>query len=296
MRDEPDHAVQRLLAPLTRQAPHLTSDREAALWAAVEPKLRPAPRWPAWLALATLGAAAAAITLLATRPAPTQPLDVPLAARPLPSGAWVETADAVEVTAATANQTHLRLTTGSLTSRVPHLAPGQRYLVETPTALVEVRGTVFTVAVDAAGATTVTVDEGRVEVTPTGRAPRDARAGTRLTVEAPTAAGAARAEARGDVAEALDIQAHLLFSAPAGLARDNGLLRLGAVYDARLPQAAPAFWDRVAAGDGPHAEVASFRHADALRRLGQLDAARAAAAAFRARFPQSPRAVETTRW
>ncbi|MEZ4467432.1 MAG: hypothetical protein R3F43_24055 [bacterium] len=50
------------------------------------------------------------------------------------------------------------------------------------------------------------------------------------------------------------------------------------------------------AAGGPHAEEASFRHADALRRAGRLAEARTAAAAFRQRFPQSPRAAETTRW
>ncbi|MEZ4467431.1 MAG: hypothetical protein R3F43_24050 [bacterium] len=99
-----------------------------------------APRWPGFLLLGALGAAAA-VAAVVTRapdqcasrcsPPPTPP--------PLPSGAWIETSAAVELTAATADLTRCASPEGQITSRVPRLAPGQRYLVETPAAVVEVR-------------------------------------------------------------------------------------------------------------------------------------------------------------
>lgn len=62
------------------------------------------------------------------------------------------------------------------------IAPGG-LLVQTPVALIGVRGTDFVVAVEASGRTTVAVIEGSVVVTPTGRPPVIVYAGETIVIE-----------------------------------------------------------------------------------------------------------------
>lgn len=219
----------------------------------------------------------------------------------LPSGARVEArGDAVRIAIATPDETRLDLRDGAVESHVPHLAAGQRYVVETPLAAVEVRGTRFIVEHRPDGATEVRVQEGRVEVRPVdGRPSRLVGPGEALRVERLDAAGAAAAEEAGDLPQAVAILQRLAEQAPSDLERRNHALRAGRLLDGQGPvEDAVAWWARlrVRHPDGAHAEEFAFRHADALRRAGRLDEARAAGAALRARFPAGARAAETLGW
>lgn len=310
--DEAD-AVRRLLAPMKAQPHTLTPDRQAAIWQRIEAaRVRPARVW--WPVWALAAAAAGAVVWLGTlRPVvdlpvgavPTPPpvdreitheINEIAGSRVLPSGARVEVAGQVRAIQATADMTELFLARGRVTSRVPPLGPQQGFHVQTPAAQVTVRGTVFTVE-HADQATAVQVAEGRVQVQPAGeRGWRLLEAGQRWTVQPATATGLEAARAAGDSAQALEIQALLASSTLEGLERQNHLLRIGRALDAQNAEAAMVHWQRFAEDPGPHAEEVAFRHADALRRVGWLTEARAAAARFREAFPQSVRAAETLAW
>lgn len=319
--DEAD-AVRRLLAPMKARPHTLTPERQAAVWQRIEAaRARPARVWwPVWALAAA--AAGAFVWLGVQRPA----VDLPVGALPaavdaeiahqsagfrpsgrdetstiagsrvLPSGARVEVAGQVRAIQTTTDMTELFLARGQITSRVPPLGPQQGFHIQTPAAQVTVRGTVFTVE-HADAVTTVQVTEGRVQVQPAGeRGWRLLEAGQQWTVQPATATGLEAARAAGDSAQALEIEALLAGSTLEGLERQNHLLRIGRALDAQNAEAAMVHWQRFAEDPGPHAEEVAFRHADALRRVGWLTEARAAAARFRAAFPQSVRAAETAAW
>ncbi|MCB9538872.1 MAG: FecR domain-containing protein [Myxococcales bacterium] len=304
-----------LLAPL-RDAPSAWDEARAdAVWdRIVEARGADRRRRVALTFAAAAAAAGLAVGLALTSarrppaPAPVAESAAPLAPGAplrgrvaLPSGAQVEAVGAgIRVATATADETRLDLRDGAVESQVPHLAAGQRYVVETPLAAVEVRGTRFTVEHHPEGATEVRVTEGRVEVRPVdGRPGRLVGPGETLRVQRLDRAGAEAAEDAGDLSQAVAILQRLAEQAPTDLERRNHALRAGRLLDAHGPvEDAVAWWARlrVRHPEGAHAEEFAFRHADALRRAGRLDEARAAGAALRARFPDGARAAETRGW
>ena len=103
----------------------------------------------------------------------------------LPSGARLTLErGAVRCVRATADEERLALDRGTVSLEVPHLGAGRTLSVETPDALVRVRGTRFQVARDELG-TTVSVTEGEVEVRPEGpgRPVEFVHPGARVVVE-----------------------------------------------------------------------------------------------------------------
>lgn len=312
-RQERDPQVERLLAPLRAERPAFDPRRREAVWQAVAAQRRPRPWiWP----LALTAAAAAALALFTLRPAepevatpaptgatappPVLPAGQPLAGRTvLPGGARVDSSGEVHVASATDDLTRLVVTRGAVESTVPPLGPGQRYEVETALAEVAVRGTRFTVEHEA-GATVVTVTEGRVEVRPRDprRAPTLLGPGERRRLEPLTAAGAEAALQADDAAQAAAIWEVLADRADDELARRNLLLRAGRALDRAGAAAAADFWRAQAARfpEGAHADELAFRAAAALRRAGRQEEAAQAAADFRARFPDSPRLPEAAGW
>lgn len=305
--------VRRLLAPVKAARRDLTATQQAEIWARIEAErersTRGGWRWVAVAAALTLAVGAAWWT---TRLGPGSiPEDAPLAptepiARQitdrsliLPSGARIAVEGDVTVATATETLTRLRLNRGRITSTVPGLAAEGRYVIDTPSAEIEVRGTVFSVALGDEAVTTVAVREGEVEVRARdGRQHLRLQAGQDAIIEPTSMAGAVRAEARGDLTQAFDIRRALLEKDPDGLNRRNRFLSLGHAVDARASGLSVAYWQRVERlhPDGTHADEFAFRHASALRSAGRLDAARAVARRFRARFPDSPRAEETLGW
>lgn len=307
---ERDEAVERLLGGLRREPPVFAVDRQAVVWDAIEARLdrTQSGAWVWALAALTLGVGGAAVWGLigAEAPSPTQPAltEAPPPERvvdrslTLATGAVITVAGEARIASATASLTRVALTRGSVASAVPPLGAG-RFVVSTPTAEVEVRGTRFEVALLDTAATRIAVTEGHVMVRiPDDRAPLDLEAGAVAVVEPTSAAGAERAAARGDHAQAIEIESVIAESAGDDLARRNALLQVGHAADERAPELAPRLWARIAARHptGMHADEFAFRHAAALRASGRIDAARAAAATFRAAFPTSPRAAETLAW
>ncbi|MGK0358528.1 MAG: hypothetical protein ACI9U2_000817 [Bradymonadia bacterium] len=316
--------VRQLLAPVRAHQPRLKPDRQAAIWAQIEAHrtrashTRPwriafaaaavlavggAATWMMQSSVAHRDAARLAATSIATNAQsarPKLPLDrVVDCSVTLPSGAQLDVTGEVRVVSATETITALTLTRGAVTSRVPTLPAAGRFVIETPTAEVEVKGTVFRVALRGTTATEVVVDEGRVEVRAhDARQPRGVDAGQTVIIEPTTRDGAQRAEARGDLVQAFDIRRALLEQLPDDLTRRNRLLSLGHAIDERATGFAVAYWQRVEAlhQSGVHADEFAWRHASALRAAGRLDTAREAAARYRQRFSDSPRAAETRSW
>jgi hypothetical protein len=167
-----------------RLAPVAHAERPAAQ--AERPAAQPAPA-PAMLSIAALGGDGASIALAGgARQA--------IAGDEVAPGAWLHVPRAGTVTLAVATGTRLDLAggaaakvaelgavqrfdlaAGSLAAKVAKLAPGHRFLIGTPDAEVEVRGTRFEVTVAAEPAacgprvrTRVTVQEGVVVVTHAG--------------------------------------------------------------------------------------------------------------------------------
>lgn len=310
-----DTAVRQLLAPMRAHRPQLTPDRQAAIWTRVEAQTIVRRRPWGWVvaaaAVLAIGGALAWTTQRAAVDEGTiaQASGTPSAPAPLervvdrsvtlPSGAQLAVQGEVRVAAATETITRLTLTRGAVTSRVPTLPAAGRYVVETPTAEVEVQGTIFRVALLETTATEVAVQEGRVEVRARdARQARGINAGETVIIESTSPDGARRAEARGDLVQAFDIRRALLERRPDDLTRRNRLLSLGHAIDQRASAFAVAFWRRAAAmhPTGVHADEFAWRHAAALRQAGRLNAARDAAARYRQRFPDSPRAAETRDW
>lgn len=316
--------VRELLAPMRAHQPRLTPDRQAAIWARIEGHHTRAAQTRPWriaLAAAAVLAVGGAATWL-MQPSVAEGDVAPIAAMPtatdaqnatpklpldrvvdcsvtLPSGAQLDVTGEVRVVTATETITGLTLTRGAVISRVPTLPAAGRFVIDTPTAEVEVKGTVFRVALLESTATKVAVDEGRVQVRAhDARQPRDVDAGQMVVIEPTTPDGAQRAEARGDLVQAFDIRRALLEQLPDDLTRRNRLLSLGHAIDERATGFAVAYWHRVEAlhQSGVHADEFAWRHASALRAAGLLDAARDAAAGYRQRFPTSPRAAETRTW
>ncbi len=303
-----EREVKALLAPLREERPELEASRREAVWAKVQAARKPArPPLLPWLLTAAVATAAVALWLRSTEPEPVPqaPAVTTLAqgatieaGGELPSGARIEVEGRVEVAEATAQRTRLRLAQGRVFSRVPKLAPGEAYVVDTPLAQVSVKGTRF--SVERLGeAVEVQVEEGLVEVAPRdGRPARLLPAGKRWRVEPLTSQGAEAAAAREDWGQALDIRQALAMAMPDGLPRRNALLAAGRIADAKSPLRAQRWWAQAAAAHprGTHAEEFAFRAADALRQAGKLPEARRAAEALRAAFPDSQRARETARW
>jgi hypothetical protein len=315
----PNPAVDAFLAPL--KAAHtergLTDARRDAIWRAVQAE-KPQTRRP-WL-FAGVGVAFAAAAALLIAPqlaerAATAPLtDAPITQPSVQAQAntaltgvqWAASgakltplADAqVQVLTSHADTTRLRVHSGAVRSEVPKLGAGQRYVVLSPVAEVEVRGTVFVVDARPDGSTRVVVSEGLVEVRPQGDRPiQHVAAGESVIIEPIDAEGAQRAQTRGEVEAAARIWGRVLTRGEDTLARRNRALQVGATFDTE-PTAAALFWVRIRDSHpaGLHAEAFAFRAAQALHRSNQPKAARSASEAFRAKWPQSPRASETRGW
>jgi ferric-dicitrate binding protein FerR (iron transport regulator) len=84
----------------------------------------------------------------------------------LAAGAVIDVMGDASVDQTSAGGTRIALRTGAVHSTVPHLTAGQSFVVLTSTASVTVHGTRFTVHQTEAGRTSVSVEEGLVEVRP----------------------------------------------------------------------------------------------------------------------------------
>jgi hypothetical protein len=304
--------VRRLLAPLKAERAELSDRQQAAIWARIEAEHQaPATTGWRWAAAAAVVLAAGGVwwtvssDSTAVQPDPTVPSAAPIAKHisdrslTLPSGAQITVEGDVTVATATRVITRLRLTRGRIASTVPSLPADGRYVIDTPTAEIEVRGTVFSVALGDEAVTTVQVTEGEVEVRARdGRQLRRLTAGETTIIEPTSMAGATRAEARGDLTQAFDIRRALLEQGPDDLSRRNRFLSLGHTIDAQAKALSVGYWERIEQlhPAGTHADEYAYRHAAALREAGRIDAARRVARRFRSRFPASPRAAETLGW
>lgn len=293
-----------------------TRERADRTWAAIEAATLNAPQPSVFRRIAPLAAAAAvAAAVLWTLPA-DQPAGVTRTTEmtgriltettTLPSGARVEVEGEIRLAAASEARTRIELRAGRVTSTVPPLAAGETYVVVTPAAEVAVRGTRFTVIRTVDGGTDVSVTEGVVEVTPTGGVAFLLRAGESRQVpapgsakaEQPTAEAARARSAQGDWRAAVSLWRRIAHEDPDPLARQNAMVAAGRLLNEHAPDEAVEIWSRLNREHraGPHAEEAAYGYADALRRAGRLDAARAAAADFRKSWPDSPYAAGTRDW
>ncbi|MCK6570766.1 FecR family protein [Myxococcota bacterium] len=314
-----DPRVERLLAPLV-PGRTLEPDREERLFRRLQAEMQITPTpgaraggRPWHLVAGGLAAAALAVGLWPASsgtPALPSPPEAgvvvsspPVAAlpahltadAPLPGGADVRLHQGeVELVVATADATHLRVLRGGVTSRVPRLGVGQRYLVETPQALVSVHGTQFTVTRATEAATRVEVAEGLVSVDPPGwRPPFFLRPGESAEIGACPETPAEAAQIVDDwrcAADGLRFQADAAGAAGDPLSRDNLRIRAARLLARHAPREAVDLWRLLLAEapEGIHAEEAAYGLAESLSRSGEKAAARAAAADFRARFPRSP--------
>jgi hypothetical protein len=323
-KDRSDAAVGRLLAPLREAPPSLSNEREGVLWSRLQAEMQqPArrgfalPAFAPWAGVALAGAAALAFTLTRATPesAREAPRAVPLEASPpvtgpefattdrtLPSGARIELHDArVQLAEALPGATRLVVEQGGVTSSVPKLKAGERYLVETPQAVVSVHGTRFTVTRTSATTTRVVVTEGLVSVDPPGWRPAFfLRPGEQAEVgpcpDAPAAAAAT--DPTADWRCAADGLTGLAAAATDALSRDNLRVRAGRLVGAHAPREAAALWQALleASPEGIHAEEAAYELGAAWHAAGDTAAARAAGAEFRRRFPRSPRVPATNQF
>lgn len=238
-----------------------------------------------------------------------------------PSGTELDLheAGAVEV-AETGSTQSFRLTRGALDAHVAKLAAGHRFLVRTPDAEVEVRGTRFRVSVGGAtcagaGATRVDVEEGLVVVRAGGAEAHVAAGESWPRCEAPAVTAAAPRSASAPPPSAVAAVVPSALSAPPGVegpapARSSAppsaspsppahvnassLAAQNALYEEALeqkrsgaPTAAVASLDRLLERypSGPLAESAS---AERMRLLAKLGSPRAAGAAreYLRRYPR----------
>jgi hypothetical protein len=218
----------------------------------------------------------------------------------LPSGAVAEAVlgGRFEVVEGTDRTTRLRVLAGGVRSTVPRLAPGQRYEVETPEAVVAVRGTRFSVSATAPSTTVVEVEEGAVEVTP-----RDWRVASMvlpgerrsLTACEETLEAAWSSKDGRCFAEARAARAAI---AADPVERDSlwleGGLRLAALDAAE----AVAWWRRVreVSPGGVHDEEVRFRELQALDASGRLEARTTLARAYLEAYPSGPRRATVSAW
>ena len=263
----------------------------------------------------TFVAAALAVTL--TRATPEAPPDAPRAlpfeaspapagpefattSRTLPSGARIELHDArVLLAEALPGATRLVVEQGGVTSSVPKLKTGERYLVETPQAVVSVHGTRFTVTRASATTTRVEVTEGLVSVDPPGWRPAFfLRPGEQAEVGPCPDSPAAAAETTADWRCTADGLTGLAAAAKDPISRDNLRLRAGRLVGTHAPREAAALWQALldASPEGIHAEEAAYELGAAWHAAGDAAAARTAGAEFRRRFPHSPRVQATNQF
>lgn len=319
------HAAETLLSPLRSTPAPLTPQRREALWREVRTVMdaedtgrRRRVGW-AWASGGLVAAAAALwVVVPTTNTAPTRQ-DAPIVAQSvaaaharfassppvltvqrLPSGAVAEAVvgGRFEVVEGTVETTRLRVLAGGVRSTVPRLEPGQRYEVETPDAVVAVRGTRFTVATTAPSTTVVDVEEGKVEV-----APRDWRVASMVlpgerrtlspceeTLEAAWSSTDGRCFAEARAARAA--------VAADPVERDSlwleGGLRLAALDAAE----AAAWWRRVreVSPHGVHDEEVRFRELQALDASGRLQARMTLARAYLDAYPSGPRRAAVAAW
>ncbi len=218
----------------------------------------------------------------------------------LPSGALAERTSGglIDVVTATADATHLRLQSGRVSNEVPSLRAGQRYEVETATALVSVRGTRFAVAVEAPDHTLVSVEHGKVEVAPkdwrvvTLVVPGEQRA---LMNCGPSVEAAERSTHPRCIAEAFAARA----AASADPVERDTLLLKGALAASTTNAAEAVGWWRRARELSPagiHAEEVAFRELEALGQAKQWARRAERAQAFVKDFAASPRVSTVRSW
>ncbi len=314
-----------LLSPLRRTPPPLTPQRHDAIWRNVRSTMdaddagrRRHVGW-AW-ATAGLAAAGAAIWVasIETRPTPADGVtgtvargtsasppapreaDSVVSAQRLPSGAVAEAVlgGRFEVVEGTDSSTRLRVLAGGVRSSVPRLAPGQWYEVETPEAVVAVRGTRFTVSTTAPSTTVVEVEEGKVEVAPRDwRVPSAVLPGERRTL---TQCAATIDAAWSSVDGRCFAEARAARAAVAAdpVERDSLWLEGGLRVAALDAAEAAAWWRRMreASPAGVHDEEVRFRELEALGASGRLETRGALARAYLEAYSNSPRRVVVSAW
>jgi ferric-dicitrate binding protein FerR (iron transport regulator) len=300
--------------------------RLALLRAAV----RPAPRAPRWHvavapAAALLGIAALVAVAAARSPGPA-PLAMHVPRPALPPAVDSREAAARPGTTIRASRgarfdrssqgglERVDLIEGALDLQVDPLEPGQRFIVATDDAEVEVRGTVFHVEAHEGALASVSVTEGKVavrhrdqttlllpgEAWPPSSAPPSALPPAPGPASPPVAALGRRARpgaARGG--HAPDTDAGFgggASSAPeesgrseASRAFADGMSLIEHGEDAAAAEKLEAF--RAAHPRDPRAEDAAFLAIVSLQRAGRTAEAKAAAARFLDRYPASPRAA-----
>jgi hypothetical protein len=176
---------------------------------------------------------------------------------------------------------------GTLSLRVRRLAAGERFLVETGDAEVEVRGTVFDVEAHAGRIAHVAVSEGKVEVR------------YRRAISVIAAGGAWEPPAEAAAASAVTLTASAVAAGAAGVDPGEGARRapasrpLGRVASTAQPGARPAdeglASDPAVKGEGGDASKAFGEAVDLLGR-GDYGAARKQLEDFRAAHPNDGRA------
>lgn len=281
------------------------------LRAAARPRAAPTPRWAARravlslavaLAIAVAGSLSLALPLVRGAALPSAP---PRLAR-LPSiprlpAITTETMVVPEGGAtftrrATAGVEIVDLQAGAITLSVRPLPAGERFLVKTSDAEVEVRGTVFRVEAEARGITSVEVTEGKVEVRfhgaiwRVGAAERWAR-----PLEASPPSNPARSEAHAARSAqrpppASPAAAPVAGEDDAARTLNEGLeLADRGDYDAATRRLT-AFCEAHPADD--RAEDAAFLVIVSMQRAGRHAEARAAARRYLARYPDGYRRIE----
>ena len=258
---------------------------------------RPAiARW-----LVGIAAAAAVVAWLGLRHRAT-----PRAALPAPSAAIAVVANAAvpEALAGTVqasgdakwrqtrldNVERVTLEDGALRIHVRHQEPGERFLVDTPDGVIEVRGTTFEVETFDGRTTRVAVDEGFVSWRRRGSNEIFLHAGD--SWKPATASAALRSPVPRPAAASPAATSPAATSAPAPASADDGSQTYGAAVlllnDGEFSRAADALGSYLSAyPHGRDREDASYLRAVALARSDRGDEAAAAAEQHLAAYPQS---------
>ena len=239
-----------------------------------------------WRRPLVIALAAALVVVLAWTMRAKAPATLPVATAP--SNTVITPSASARVDGVAARYEHTRrgnvervtLTDGTISIHVPHREPGECFIVTLPDGEVEVRGTTFSLTVEASVTRAVRVSEGRVALRLAG-AEEQLVTGPGEWIRPPVVVASASATQKPGSAVADDVVAAEYENA-ARLLRERD-------YDG----AASAFHAFVSRHPTrPEAEDAAFLEATALSRAGRHDEAAARAREFLTRYPKSFHARE----
>ena len=239
-----------------------------------------------WRRPLVLALAAALVVVLAWTMRPKAPASLPIATA---SSTVITPSASARVDGVAARYEHTRrgnvervtLTDGTVSIHVPHREPGERFIVTLPDGEVEVRGTTFSVTVEAGVTRAVRVSEGRVALRLTGAEEQLVTApGEWIRPPVVVVASASATQKPGSAVADDGVAAQYESAARLLRERDyDGAASAFHVFVSRHPTR-------------PEAEDAAFLEATALSRAGRRDDAAARAREFLTLYPKSFHAHE----